>query len=377
MVHEWLNQKEADFIDKEQESRANRMKQWHILAVFLLRASAFAAARQIASPGNSNPLLSWKDRTVRSIQKKNRTVRSLQTKSGLKTATEANPGSQQPSPVPMLRLLDNDATKTAVSAIIGTVLTFVSNNILELGPVQASSVVSLLVSLALPEKLAIAAACGSFAGMAKTAVIPTIKESMILGGICASILILCDKKKWLIGVGGRLGFIAQCACTAQFITFSFFRVPSEPAALVGSYPALEKLLLQLPLVSLFTILGAVYMKLWKQVMASQSIKATHFRPLYKRLSTTVAAVGATGLLATITSPQFAGPVFCGSFVAMSSPSKLDSDGAVVGACLLGGLSQQLLVGVLLGGWGGKLGTASLMGVVFYNLLLSAKRQKRF
>ena len=35
---------------------------------------------------------------------------------------------------------------------------------------------------------------------------------------------------------------------------------------------------------------------------------------------------------------------------------------------MGAISQQSLAGILLGGWGGKLGTAALMGVLSYNVI---------
>ena len=56
---------------------------------------------------------------------------------------------------------------------------------------------------------------------------------------------------------------------------------------------------------------------------------------------------------------------------MSAPTKLPTYGALLGASIMGAVSQQSLAGVLLGGWGGKLGTAALMGVLSYNVLATA------
>ena len=53
---------------------------------------------------------------------------------------------------------------------------------------------------------------------------------------------------------------------------------------------------------------------------------------------------------------------------MSAPAKIQTYGALLGASIMGAISQQSLAGVLLGGWGGKLGTAALMGVLSYNVL---------
>jgi hypothetical protein len=266
--------------------------------------------------------------------------------------------------------------KSAASVFGGTVLTFVLSNLLSLGPVQASSVTALFATLVLPEKLALAALCGSFAGMAKNAVIPGVSASLVLGVVCAGMMAWFDKRKWLIGVGGRLGFIAQCACTSQFLVSSLFLTPSPPAALIGAYPGIGKLLSRLPSVSLFTTVGALFMTFWKEALtrkAKNKGSSDVMNSLYKRMSNSVAAVGATGLIASILFPaSIAGPAFCGSFIAMSSPAKLERYGALVGASLMGGACQQMLSGVLLGGWGGKLGTASLLGVLGYNMLVNAK-----
>lgn len=95
---------------------------------------------------------------------------------------------------------------------------------------------------------------------------------------------------------------------------------------------------------------------WKDQFASYS----------QRLSTSVAAVGGTGLLASLLLPaSLAGPVFCGSFVAMAAPDKVPNATALLGASLLAGVAQQCMAGVMLGGWGGKLGTAALVGVLAY------------
>eukprot|EP00980_Cylindrotheca_fusiformis_P010259 scaffold2277_cov137-Cylindrotheca_fusiformis.AAC.14 len=304
------------------------------------------------------------------LLRKNRAQKGLEPRNGLQASIPSKHVSAQPSEVSTNRIVARDATKTTASVMMGTVLTFFLNNVKTRGPVRASGTVILLMSLVMPERFAIAATCGSFAGMANVPVIPTVGDSVALGCLCAAMMILFDQEQWLIGVGGRLGFIAQCACTTQFIISSFFRNPPESAALFGSYPAIIELILGLPFVSFCTIFGGLFMKNWREALARKGTKQTSLQPVYQRLSTPTAAVGVTGLLATLLFPtSVAGPVFSGSFIAMSSPSTIESRGALVMACFLGGLSQQLLSGVLIGGWGGKLGTASLMGVLLHNWLL--------
>ena len=63
--------------------------------------------------------------------------------------------------------------------------------------------------------------------------------------------------------------------------------------------------------------------------------------------------------------------FCGSFVAAVSPSSLPSLLALVVASVLAGLSQLDLTGLLVGGWGGNLGTAALIVVVGYRRMIKA------
>ena len=90
--------------------------------------------------------------------------------------------------------------------------------------------------------------------------------------------------------------------------------------------------------------------------------------IYERLSKSVTVSSITGLIASLLlKPSIAGPIYCGSFIAMSSPTTIQTYGGLVGASIMGGICQQAMTGVLLGGWGGKLGTAALLGVVSYNL----------
>lgn len=293
----------------------------------------------------------------------------------------------------------------SISVFGGTLLTFWLNNFLNLGPVLGSSVTALLSTLVLSEKMALAALCGSFAGMAKTTVISAtvgtpyfFLPATLLAVLCSSTLGLFDKQKWLIGVGGRLGFVAQCACTFQFILSSLFLSsfmsvfqPSAKAALFGSF-SIRKAVVQFPSVAVCTVAGALFMSVWKDV-----VKQIENRPsqqsegqgvvgnmvnsiqsfLKGRLSNSVAAVGATGLIAAVLAPpSIAGPAFCGSFIAMSSPAKLATYGALVGASVWAAVFQQVMSGALLGGWGGKLGTAALLGVVAYNTVRLPQQQQQ-
>jgi hypothetical protein len=278
---------------------------------------------------------------------------------------------EAPSPVPLEQRtsLVLQYGPTAVSVWTGTLATFVLNNVGNIGPIPASSAVSLAAALGLPEKFALAVMCGSFAGMVRFAVVPSILAGGLLGVCCAGMLRLFDSKGWLVGCGGRLGFVAQVACTMQFVARGSWGLlaasPATPsvAALVNpSLYAPGRLLssfTQLPSIILSTIAGGIFMRSWKQVLGQSS------KPVVKRIGSSVGAVGATGLLGSALIPAAAGPIFCGSFIGMSAPGKLPTLTSLVGACAMAGACQVAMTGVLLGGWGGKLGTAALLGVVLY------------
>lgn len=274
-----------------------------------------------------------------------------------------------------------ESVARASTVVAGTVLTYaLHNQLASMGPIQASGLVGIISTLLLPEKLALATLCGSFAGMAKMAVVPTLVSAGILGVLCAVMLNFFDQMKWFVGYGGRLGFISQCACTLQFLIFKYGqkvwqvndamqRVLGEthPAAMIADFALYEQMTLnqikaQVPPLVVFTIAGALFMRIWK-----------HFTTkLPGKLSNSVAAVGMTGLLGGMYLPaSLAGPAFCGSFVSMASPAILPSLLALVLASALAGICQVGLTGLLIGGWGGKLGTAALLGVVGYRLLTRA------
>lgn len=273
--------------------------------------------------------------------------------------------SSQQEASPVLDVFKNCAPKVA-SIFVATLATHVLNNNVGMGPILASSWVGVASTLVLPEALALAAFCGSFAGMASTAVAPGLLGGGLLGLTCALAMQLFDSKKWLVGSGGRLGFIAQCACTTYFILMSLFKVSQAPAALMDAniVRGLSSTFAQLPSIAVYTVFGAVFVRAWKEAFAELDMNNS----LSKRIGNSVSAVSIAGLLGAYLLPNAAGPVFCGSFVAMSAPDKLPTLSSLILASILAGVSQLALSGFLMGGWGGKLGTAALMGVVSFRTL---------
>ena len=341
---------------------------WATQAPFSLAAKGTGAA---AAPLNMVSLAYGKQRRPKTAI--HTTSRSVAPKGLFSTSESSSSSNQQQTTKEKISAVSTAATAavsaaipkgisaslpTVASVLAATVGTFVLNNSLNLGPVKASSLVGLVSTLILPLPLAIAAFCGSFAGMATMNVIPGLGASSVLGLVCAAMITLFDRQKWLVGVGGRLGFIAQCSCTTQFLIASLlFGAPPAPAALVGSTPLnFSKLATQLPMVASLTVAGALAMRYWRHLMEDKSA----------RLTNVVGSVSIIGLAAGLAlPPALAGPVFCGSFVAMAAPTKLPTLMSLVWASILAGAAQQSLAGVMLGGWGGKLGTAALMGVLAY------------
>lgn len=256
--------------------------------------------------------------------------------------------------------------QTILVIVAATVATFGLHNYLSVfNSIAASGLVGLVSGLVLPQYMALAAFCGSFAGMATLQVIPSVVAAISLGFFCALVVLVFDYKGFLLGIGGRLGFIALCACTMHFVLSIIVVAPSPEASLVdiSSFPSIEEFFpIKLFRVLSTTIVGSIFMKLWRLTFARLE------GSLAKCMAHSVVASSATGILVAWTLPLWAtGPVYCGSFVPMAAPEELPTMMSIVSAATLAGLAQLALDGFFLGGWGGKLGTAALIGVLLYRI----------
>lgn len=211
----------------------------------------------------------------------------------------------------------------------------------------ASSAVGLAGSLAVPS-LAAPLFCGTFAGMATSNVITSSAQVCMMGIVAAFGLCGLDAKGRAQGVGGKLGLVAQVACSTTVLltgtvsySASFFdRQMYDVTDLAAAVPA----------TLLGSLTGAVLTKLFMTV------------PQFKRISSPVAAASVMGIIAATALPtEWQGPAYAGAFVAMSAPNVLPTRKAVLGAATVAAAAQIALTGVLTGGWGGKLGTAAFLG----------------
>ena len=142
--------------------------------------------------------------------------------------------------------------------------------------------------------------------------------------------------------------------------------------------------------------GALFMSLWKEKMIELANKATKTTTntddeegignkittqlssvVCPRLASAVTASSVTGLIASLVfSSSVSGPVYCGSFIGMSSPQRIETYGGLVGASFMCGICQLVMSQtVFLGGWGGKLGTAALLGVLSHIWLMNTLQNR--
>ena len=246
-------------------------------------------------------------------------------------------------------------------------------------PVLASAAVSVIGSLVSPG-LGQAAMCGTFAGMSSNIILVNTFGSALSLGILTSIFFegLIHYRNLLLGIGGRLGFVAFLANNALALLRGNAIYTSSAAAKVSSTTLMST--------SLFTGLGAVLTIALRE--ASDDTPA----------SDPVRASAVIGLMAAllvgchpIYTDASALAIYAGSFVGMSLPSRLlkgiipnqppktpsSNNTKSISSLVL--LSVFALAGVLGGmfnvlftsmgiwavppGWGGKAGFTSMLGVL--------------
>lgn len=104
-----------------------------------------------------------------------------------------------------------------LTTTIAGVLSYQISNKFKKGPVFGSAIVTLAAGILLPiilpgmgERLMVAAACGSYAGMAGKKLVPSSLEIGLISSLAGFMLIIASSA--YPGVGGRLGTIAALAC---------------------------------------------------------------------------------------------------------------------------------------------------------------------
>lgn len=227
-----------------------------------------------------------------------------------------------------------------LATLAGTVLTFYLNNNLDLGGVVASALVGLTGPLFFPKHQR-AIFCGSFAGMASSAIFTNIWW-VGLTGLLAGLLLALSKEIY-DGFGGKLGACGFFGTVTTAILSDRLIYVNYIGDLVRDYNLV-----------FYFILGAVV--------------TYHINKINK--TGTIFASSGVGLLAGLILPKIYGPVgvsyavaaFCGSFVGMTVIDRLANEFYLFVTSLFGGVIF-LYTQVNFIGLGGKLGTTAFASVV--------------
>lgn len=297
--------------------------------------------------------------------------------------------------------------------VAATVLTYYAHAHARVcSPVMASAAVTLTSSLIAPG-LGQAAMCGTFAGMSGLLVLPSVPWALG-AGVVTSVLFetLIHYYDWALGLGGRLGMIAfiavnfivaagcgggNCgaACAAKKMQLNLDSLKNLPSILYNvDFAAILSTLRSPPfsILMTFTALGALATIALREAGDDTAV------------TDPVRAAAVVGMLGSLV-VGFGGGLYCdlgalatygGAFVGMSLPSRLmrgivpggrkkdftvvgsassrsskSSNGKILASFTVAGLVSGLIHGwtlqkqIWMGGWGGKVGFCSFMGVLVY------------
>ena len=268
-----------------------------------------------------------------------------------------------------------DVVRIAVT-VSGTFLTWLIQR--RYTNVLASSALTLAYCMVLNKRFNQAVFCGTFAGMASKAIIPSWQYALGLGIFTSTFYeTLIEKKNAFVGVGGRLG------ATAFLASLVIALIQGTPTGL--SMSSLNGSNLQKSTIfsmALWHAIGSVFTIFLRQTdaEANDPVKAS-------------AVVGLIGAL-LLEDKTAALAVYGGSFVGMSAPNRLlygllPSQGAgplpskldvllsfaIAGA--LGGAVHGASIGLnwFNGGWGGKAGLCGFLGCLIFRTLRPAARTR--
>ncbi len=218
---------------------------------------------------------------------------------------------------------------------IGAVVTYALHLEWGLSAVVASSLVG-IVAHAMTRRLAVAAFCGSFVGMASVSVFPGY-ASLALAGLLAGVMYVASKVAF-DGFGGKLGTIAFAGSIPVAFMFgsAFIEAAAPPESLFGHL-----------------VIAAIIAALFTYTLHAH----LGFGPVLASGLVGLAAGIWLPLLDPVHGPLLAVMVFCASFVGMASRRRLPHAGAVALAGLFCALIFVFSTPYFAGA-GGKLGTTA-------------------
>lgn len=234
-----------------------------------------------------------------------------------------------------------------LSVFLGTLISYLMNHNFELGAVVASSLIGLIGGLLLPA-LAVPIYCGSFAGMVSSLLVTdTLAVASI--GFFAGILYVSGSETFK-GFGGKLGATAYFATLLASIFFETFNETMTGTSVTIQYD-----------VFIVFIIGSL---------------GTYFINKQYKLGAVVAS-SLLGLTFALILPNvfhngnsLAVALFCGTFIGMSTTTKLTTRVSVIIASIIGTIIY-LYTAPYFAGLGGKLGLIAFGSTIatagIYNL----------
>lgn len=245
---------------------------------------------------------------------------------------------------------------TFISVFLGALSSYYINHSFQLGAVVASSLVGLIGGLLIP-KLAVPIYCGSFAGMVSS-LLASNPLSVVLIGIFAGIFYVLGSETFK-GFGGKLGATAYFA--TLFVSILFNRVGKT---MTGNGISVHY---DVFIVFIIGSLGTYFINERYDigVVVASSLLGISFGLIFPN-------VFANG-------NSLAVALFCGTFIGMSTASKLTSRVSVIHASLIGTIIY-LYTAPYFAGLGGKLGliafgsTIATAGLYNFKTYIIAKQK---
>lgn len=234
-----------------------------------------------------------------------------------------------------------------LSVFLGALISYLVNYNFALGAVVASSLIGLIGGLLLPA-FAVPIYCGSFAGMVSSLLVSNT-WSVIAIGFFAGLLFVAGSETFK-GFGGKLGATAYFATLLASICFSTFSDTMTISAVTVQYDVF--------IVFIIGSLGTYFIneKYKIGVVVASSLLGLTFGLILPNMFSNGSSLAVA--------------LFCGTFIGMSTTSKLSTRVSVIIASVIGTIIF-LYTAPYFAGLGGKLGLiafgSSIVTAGIYNL----------
>lgn len=234
--------------------------------------------------------------------------------------------------------LGRDDALTLGAVVTGAVLAHLLGVHAGLGPVLGSALVGVLAGVVTSD-YDTAAYCGSFVGMASTALFPGL-EYLLLAGTLAGLAFVATRRTFA-GYGGKLGTLAFLGCaTTASLTPAAFSTPSVNGPTAGA-----------PETVLVAALAAVVTVVLRRRFGFGAVVGSALVGVAAGLAFPLVGIAGSGTLAAV--------AYCASFVGMSATDRLTDLRQFALAGAVAGVVYLAVTSVFVGA-GGKLGTIAFV-----------------